>query len=237
MSSTDQKFSREINYQLFSLILVYAYCETEYVRLFCFVTFVLDPCRYDTASDPHEEHELSQKNADVVARMRRDLAKILQSYHQYVGSTFHNKSIPLNPVGILCECVCTERERERWCQLFCFVYWKVCETEYFCPVIFLVDATHPLIFIPTRDGRYEADLNCPKQTFGIDPHVGNVWEPWCWGTCHRGLDSNRQDHCTLFNLSPRGYLEEVWDKYKSLLKKQLCSTSVDVCFAKAWLLV
>ena len=52
--------------------------------------------------------QVSAANADVVARMQADLAKILLSYHQY-----------------------------------------------------------------------EADLSCPKQTYGTDPHVGNVWEPWC----------------------------------------------------------
>ena len=32
--SEDAGFCREINYQLFSLILVYIYCETEYLRVF-----------------------------------------------------------------------------------------------------------------------------------------------------------------------------------------------------------
>ena len=32
--SVGQGFSREINYQLFSLVSVYIYCETEYVRVF-----------------------------------------------------------------------------------------------------------------------------------------------------------------------------------------------------------
>ena len=35
-------FSRRINYQLFSLILVYICCETEYVRVFCYVSYVLE---------------------------------------------------------------------------------------------------------------------------------------------------------------------------------------------------
>ena len=34
--------SREINYQLFSLILVVIFYETEYVRVFCYVSYVLE---------------------------------------------------------------------------------------------------------------------------------------------------------------------------------------------------
>ena len=34
--------SRGVNYQLFSLISVFTYCEIEYARVFCFVTFVLE---------------------------------------------------------------------------------------------------------------------------------------------------------------------------------------------------
>ena len=41
--------TREINYQLFSLILVYTCCETEYVRVVCYVSFVLEkPWTYET---------------------------------------------------------------------------------------------------------------------------------------------------------------------------------------------
>jgi hypothetical protein len=41
-AADDQGFSREINYQLFSLILVYIYCETEYVRVCSYVSYVLE---------------------------------------------------------------------------------------------------------------------------------------------------------------------------------------------------
>ena len=37
-----QSFSREINYQLFPLSLVYIYRETEYVRVFSYVSYVLE---------------------------------------------------------------------------------------------------------------------------------------------------------------------------------------------------
>ena len=38
--SVVQGVSREINYQLFSLISIYIYCETEYVRVFSYVSYV-----------------------------------------------------------------------------------------------------------------------------------------------------------------------------------------------------
>ena len=40
--NTTKGVPRGINYQLFSLFFVYIHCETEYVRVFCFVTFVLE---------------------------------------------------------------------------------------------------------------------------------------------------------------------------------------------------
>lgn len=40
-------------------------------------------CLYDTASDPHEESEVSSANPTVVARMQAELAQVLLSYRQY----------------------------------------------------------------------------------------------------------------------------------------------------------
>jgi hypothetical protein len=65
-------------------------------------------CLYDTASDPHEENEVSASNPDIVSMMQKELAQILASYHEYVE-----------------------------------------------------------------------DKSCPPHVYGNDPHVGQVWEPWC----------------------------------------------------------
>ena len=43
-------FSREINYHLFSLIQVYIFCETEYMRVFCYLSYGLETPWHTTCS-------------------------------------------------------------------------------------------------------------------------------------------------------------------------------------------
>ena len=59
------KLSREINYQLFSLILVYIYCETEYVRVFSYVSYsICSQCHTHGRTHTHT-HVLSPHNTDT----------------------------------------------------------------------------------------------------------------------------------------------------------------------------
>lgn len=52
-------------------------------------------CLYDTATDPHEENEVSAANPDIVRMMQKELGQVLESYHEYA----EDKSCPPQAYG------------------------------------------------------------------------------------------------------------------------------------------